>query len=71
MKTLSYDLPKAKAAQTMREVYTELRKQHAKGIFDDGDPNNPKYNNGYNYATGCFVSLFGYDQAEFMAKQYR
>lgn len=56
--------------QAINEVYATLRKQHEKGIFDDGDPNHPKYNNGYNYATGQFVSLFGYSQDELLAKQY-
>lgn len=49
----------------------ELEAKHELGIFEDGDPNHPKYNNGYNYATGKYVNLFGYDQDEFMAKQYK
>ena len=49
----------------------ELEAKHDLGIFEDGDPNHPKYNNGYNYATGKYVNLFGYDQDEFMAKQYK
>ena len=69
-RSLSYDLPKRLAAKAMQECDDALYSQHCKGIFDDGDPNHPKYNNGWNYATGQFVSLFGYDQNEFMAKQY-
>jgi len=49
----------------------ELEDEHANGLFSEGDPNHPKYNNGYNYATGKYVSLFGYDQDEFMTKQYK
>ena len=58
------------AQQAMQEAEEMIRKQHEKGVFDDGDPNHPKYNNGYNYATGQFVSLFGYSQDELLAKQY-
>jgi len=47
----------------------EIEANHEKGIFDIGDPNHPDYNNGYNYATQSY-KLFGYDQAEFLAKQY-
>lgn len=68
---MSYDLPKKYAAKAMKECNDQLYAQHCKGIFDDGDPNHPKYNNGWNYATGQFVSLFGYNQDEFMAKQYK
>lgn len=70
-KQTSYDLPKKYAAQAMRECNDQLYAQHRNGIFDDGDPNHPKYNNGWNYATGQFVNLFGYNQDEFMAKQYK
>lgn len=59
------------AQKAINESIEMLRKQHEKGIFDDGDPNHPKYNNGYNYATGQFVTLFGYGQDELMAKQYK
>jgi hypothetical protein len=65
-----YNLPKAYAQKAMKQADEELRRQHEKGIFGEGDPNNPIYNNGYNYATGKFVNLFGYDQDEFLAKQY-
>lgn len=58
------------AKQAVEEAYEMLLNQHEKGIFDDCDPNHPKYNNGYNYATGQYVSLFGYSQDELMAKQY-
>ena len=68
MKT--YDLPKKLSAQAMREADNYLYSKHLRGEFDEGDPNHPKYNNGYNYATGKFVSLFGYKQDEFMAKQH-
>ena len=67
MKT--YDLPKRLALQAMSECNNALQRQHELGIFDEGDPNHPKYNDGYNYATGKYVSLFGYEQDEFMAKQ--
>ena len=66
----NYDLPKRLVSQAVREADRELRNKHLGGEFDEGDPNNPKYNGGYNYATGKY-QLFGYDQDEFMAKQYR
>jgi hypothetical protein len=69
MKT--YNLPKKLAKQAMRECDNELQAQHKKGQFDDGDPNHPKFNDGFNYATGKYVNLFGYAQDEFMVKQYR
>lgn len=69
--TQCYNLPKKYAAQAMKECNDQLYAQHCNGIFDDGDPNHPKYNNGWNYATGQFVSLFCYNQDEFMAKQYK
>lgn len=68
MKT--YDLPKKLAAQAMREADSELYAKHLRGEFDQSDANHPKYNGGYNYAIGKFVSLFGYEQDELMAKQY-
>lgn len=67
----TYDLPKRLSTQAMREAGEELRAQHARGIFDDGDPNHPKYNNGINYATGKPLSLFGYETNGFMLRQYR
>lgn len=66
-----YNLPKRHAQEAMRRADNELRKQHEQDIFSEGDPNHPMYNNGYNYATGQYVSLFGYDQDEFMSKQYK
>jgi hypothetical protein len=69
MKT--YDLPKKLVKQAMRESDNELRALHEKGIFDDGDPNHPKFNDGFNYATGKYVHLFGYSQDELLRKQYK
>lgn len=66
----SKGLPPHIAQQAMNEAEQELFAKHEKGIFDDGDPNHPKYNNGYNYATGKFVELFGYSQDDLLAKQY-
>ena len=68
--TKRYDLPTRLASAAVKEADSLLRAKHARGEFDDGDPNNPMYNEGYNYATGK-RALFGYDQDEFMAKQYR
>lgn len=65
-----YDLPKHLAKAALREADSDLRKKHESGVFDEGDPNHPMYNGGYNYAAGKYV-LFGVDQDEFMAKQYR
>ena len=67
----AYDLPDHLAKAALRRADTELRSQHARGIFDDGDPNHPKYNNGINYATGKPLSLFGHDTDQFMCRQYR
>lgn len=58
------------AAQAMKAADDALYAQHLLGIFDDGDPNHPRYNSGYNYATGKFVNLFGYSQDQLLAKQY-
>ena len=69
MKT--YDLPQPLARQVLREADEELRAQHRRGIFDDGDPNHPRHNNGINYATGKPLSLFGFNVDAFMAKQHR
>ena len=57
----TYDLPKKLVKQATRESDNELRAQHEKGIFDDGD---------FNYATGKYVHLFGYSQEELPRKQY-
>lgn len=67
----SYNLPKRLAQQAMRECDNQLRAQHKKGIFDEGDPNHPKYNGGFNYATGQYVQMFGYTQNALLSKQYR
>ena len=67
----TYDLPPKLADRAMREADAEILAKHRAGIFDDGDPNHPKYNNGINYATGLPVSLFGYETRAFMARQYR
>ena len=66
-----YELPYHLARRCVQEAMDEIRKQHEKGVFDDADPNHPKHNGGYNYATGKYVEIFGYDQDEFMAKQYK
>ena len=58
------------AVRAMKEADEVIYSQHLCGIFDEGDPNHPKYNKGYNYATGKFVNLFGYSQDELIAKQY-
>jgi hypothetical protein len=69
MKT--YDLPKKLADAAMREADRQIRANHARGIFDEGDPNHPMYNNGINYVTGLPVSLFGYEPRGFLARQYK
>lgn len=66
----AYDLPRKLASQAMREADNELYSKHLIGEFDEGDPNHPKCNGGFNYATGKYVSLFGYKQDDFMAKQH-
>lgn len=67
MKSRSYDLPKNLAQKALQEADELLRKQHEKGIFDDGDPNHPKYNNGINYTR----PLFGHEIQAFLQKQYK
>lgn len=59
------------AKEGTRLAMNEIEKSHANGIFGEGDPNNPKYNNGYNYATGKYVELFGYKQDDLIAMQYK
>jgi hypothetical protein len=66
-----YDLPKHMVKQAMKAADDELYRQHLQGIFSEGNPNHPMYNNGYNYATGKFVTLFGHSQDELLAKQYK
>lgn len=67
----SYDLPKRLADKAMLEADALITANHRAGVFDDGDPNHPKYNNGINYITGNPISIFGYETAEFMARQYK
>lgn len=67
----NYQLPKKLAAQAMREAADELAAQHRNGVFDDGDPNHPKHNNGINYATGKPATIFGHETNGFMARQHR
>lgn len=57
--------------QAFIDAVKEIERDNENSIFSEGDPNHPMYNNRYNYATGKYVSLFGYDQDEFMAKQYK
>ena len=66
-----YNLPKRLAQQAIRECDNQLRAQHKRGIFDEGDPNHPKYNGGFNYATGQYVQILGYTQDALLSKQYR
>ena len=56
--------------QAFIDAEKEIERNHKNGIFSEGDPNHPMYNNGYNYATQKY-SLFGHDQDEFLAKQYK
>lgn len=67
----NYDLPKKYADKAIRESIDQLHKQARAGIFDEGDPNHPKWNNGINYATGLPANIFGYDTKEFLQKQYK
>lgn len=71
MKAKTYDLPPHIARRAMRECDEAIRAQHRAGVFDEGDPNHPKYNGGINYATGKPVSLFGYETDAFLARQYK
>ena len=57
--------------QAFIDAEKEIERNHKNGSFSEGDPNHPMYNNNYNYVTGKYVSLFGYDQDEFMVKQYK
>ena len=67
----SYDLPKHLVMDVMRRSDAEIRAKHARGIFDEGDPNHPKYNGGINYVTGKPLTIFGYETDSFMARQHR
>lgn len=69
MKT--YSLPILLTRKVMRETDQLLYNQHCQGIFDDGDPNHPKYNDNINYITGLPDRLFGYDVEQFMKWQYK
>ena len=69
--SIAYDLPRRLAARALFDADNELRTQHVQGVFDHGDPNHPRFNNGINYATGKPATLLGYDTAAFMAKQYK
>lgn len=69
MKT--YDLPKHLARAALREADKQIRAKHARGEFDEGDPNHPMYNNGINYVTGRPATLFGYETDSFLSRQYR
>jgi len=53
------------------DAVNELYTKEASGQFDEGNPNHPMYNGGYDYTRNEYVSLFGYQQREFMAKQYK
>jgi hypothetical protein len=65
------DLPKHLALQAMRDADEAIAAKHRQGVFDEGDPNHPRYNNGINYVTGKPISIFGYDTDSFMSRQHR
>lgn len=50
-------LSKREAKKLYREAFADAERdiiaKHKAGEFDDGDPNHPQYNNGFNY-TQCF-----------------
>lgn len=56
--------------QAFVEAGKSIERDHENGIFSEGNPNHPKYNNNYNYITQEY-KLFGYDQNKFLAKQYK
>lgn len=56
--------------QAFIEAEKAIERDHENGIFSEGDPNHPMYNEGYNYATGTY-NLFGYEQEAFLSKQYK
>jgi hypothetical protein len=56
--------------QALLQAEKDIESSHNLGQFDNGDPNHPMYNNNYNYATGEY-KLFGYEQEDFMSKQYK
>lgn len=66
--TSPLDIPKKYADKAIRESKEQLHAQALVGIFDEGDPNHPMYNNGINYATKLPANLFGYCAKEFLQK---
>lgn len=56
--------------QAFIEAEKAIERDHENGIFSEGDLNHPMYNGGYNYCTKEY-KLFGYEQNEFLAKQYK
>ena len=71
MKTNGYELPKGLIRQAMRESGEAIYASHISGVFDEGDPNHPMYNDGINYLTGKPATLFGYETNVFLKKQYK
>jgi hypothetical protein len=67
----NYDLPKHMVKAALRQAEDELRAQHLAGNYSEGDPNHPMYHEGFDYASGEYVDLFGYNQKDFMLKQYK
>lgn len=67
-----FDSPQAKrvAKIAVAEANRQIEAAHARGEFDDGDPNHPKYNNGINYVTGKPATLFGYETDASLKRQY-
>lgn len=60
----TYQLPKRLVEDALAKADADLRAKHEAGLFDDGDPNHPKYNGGINY-TRCV----GLTWADIRAKQ--
>jgi hypothetical protein len=61
------ELPKRMRDAALHAANRELSAKHARGEFDEGDPNHPMHNDGINYTR----PLFGHKTADFLAKQYR
>lgn len=57
-------LPKRLVEDALAKADADLRAKHEASLFDDGDPNHPKYNGGINY-TRCV----GLTWADIRAKQ--
>lgn len=55
--------------QAFVDADKSIERDHENGIFAEGNPNHPMYNNNYNYASKEYT-IFGYAQKEFLAKQY-